>query len=394
MKTFDVIVLGAGAAGLLCAFTAAKRGRSVLVLERSNKVGKKILMSGGGRCNFTNLFTTSDNFLSKNLHYCKSALSRYTPDDFVSLVESHGIDYHEKARGQLFCDETSKQIVAMLVEECKRSGVIIRTSIDTKHVAHNGKFVVATNSGEFTSQKLVVATGGLSIPTLGGSGFGYELARQYSLNVQPLQAALAPFVFTDEFGKMCQQLSGVSLPVRLSCGKTSFAEDLLFTHRGLSGPAALQLSSFWVPGQSIEIDLLPGQNVSNLMAACKQKNAKSLLRTFLAKLMPKKLVLYLEDKWWPEFAETEFANLPDKRLSELAQRIHTWSVKPSGTEGYRTAEVTSGGVDTRDLDSKTMECKRQAGLYFIGEVVDVTGELGGYNFQWAWASGHVAGEVV
>ena len=394
MKSFDVIILGAGAAGLMCAFTAANRGRSVLVLERSNKVGKKILMSGGGRCNFTNLYTTPENFQSRNPHYCKSALSRFTPDDIIKLVESHDITYHEKVRGQLFCDESSKQVVIMLLEECDRAGVDVRTSIDIENVRYEDKFIAATVSEEYTCQNLVVATGGLSIPTLGGSGFGYKLARQFGMRVLPQFAALAPFVLTDMFGALCKQLAGVSLPVRMTCGKISFVDDLLFTHRGLSGPAALQLSSYWQPGQSIEVNLMPEQDVSDLITKFKFENPRSLLRTFFNHYMPKKLVVLLEGLWWQNLAETPVANAPDKNLQEVAKMVKTWSIKPSGTEGYRTAEVTSGGVDTRDLDSRSMESKARPGLFFIGEVVDVTGELGGYNFQWAWASGFAAGKSV
>lgn len=378
----------------MCAFTAENRGRSVLVLERSDKAGKKILMSGGGRCNFTNLYTTPENFLSQNPRYCKSALSRYTPDDFVKLVERHGIAFHEKAGGQLFCDDSSKEILAMLLDECDRAGVDIRTSISIKSVGFENKFIIATESGEYTCQHLVVATGGLSIPTLGGSGFGYELARQFGMRILSQHAALAPFIFTDDFGRISQQLAGVSLSVRLTSGKISFTDDLLFTHRGLSGPAALQLSSYWRPGQSIEIDLMPNEDAFELIIKFKQAHPKSLLRTFFNQRLPKKLVASLEGLWWQDHAEVHVANVPDKRLREIAQQVRSWSIKPSGTEGYRTAEVTLGGVDTRDLDSKTMESKVRPGLYFIGEVVDVTGQLGGYNFQWAWASGHVAGESV
>lgn len=286
MNTYDVIIIGAGAAGLMCAMTAANRGRSVLMLERSNKAGKKILMSGGGRCNFTNLYTSADNFLSRNPHYCKSALSRYIPDDFVKLVKRHDISFHEKARGQLFCDESSKEILAMLLDECDRAGVEIRTSIDIRQVSFDGQFVLATESEELVCQKLVVATGGLSIPTLGGSGFGYEVALQFGMTVLPQRAALAPFVFTDSFGELCQQLTGVSLPVRLTSGKVSFTDDLLFTHRGLSGPAALQLSSYWRPGQSIEIDMMPDEDVFELISEFKRTHPKSLLRTFFNQTLP------------------------------------------------------------------------------------------------------------
>lgn len=351
-------------------------------------------MSGGGRCNFTNLYTSPENFLSQNPHYCKSALSRYHPGDFVKLVKRHGIAFHEKSRGQLFCDESSKNILTMLLDECRRTGAEIQSSVDIRQVGFDGQFVVTTAVEELAGQKLVVATGGLSIPTLGGSGFGYELAKQFGMRILPQHAALVPFVFTDSFRELCQQLAGISLLVGLSSGKNSFTDDLLFTHRGLSGPAALQLSSYWQLGQSIKIDLVPDQEVLELIIEYKKAHPKSLLRTFFNQYLPKKLVATLEELWWGNMADTTIANIPDKQLAELAQRSKAWSIKPSGTEGYRTAEVTSGGIDTRDLDSKTMESKTQSGLYCIGEVVDVTGELGGYNFQWAWASGFAAGESV
>lgn len=351
-------------------------------------------MSGGGRCNFTNIYTTAGNFISQNPHYSKSALSRYTPDDFIALVESHAISFHEKARGQLFCDESSKQIVTMLMAECHRAGADVRTSVEVERVRYEQKFIVVTSKEDYLCHKLVVATGGLSVPTLGGSGFGYELAQQFGLRLLPRQAALAPFTFTDSFGELCQQLTGISLPVRLGCGKVSFVEDLLFTHRGLSGPAALQLSSYWHPGQSIEVDLLPDQDVFEKLLQFKRKNPKSLVRTYFNQILPAKLIVILQTMWWQSVADTSIANVPDKQLEEIAKRFKVWTIKPSGTEGYRTAEVTSGGVDTRDLDSKTMESKTRAGLYFIGEVVDVTGELGGYNFQWAWASASAAGKSV
>ena len=411
MENPDLIVIGAGAAGLMCAITAARRGRRVLVLERSNKVGKKILMSGGGRCNFTNLHITPDRYISANPHFCKSALSRYTQWDFIALVEKHGIEYFEKETvdglsGQLFCRQSAKLIVAMLKTECQEAGVEIKLNCDIEAVIHltidkampGGGFRLKTSLGDYASEKLVVAAGGLSIPSLGGSGFGYELAESFGLRLRPKSAGLVPFTFTDSMHDVCNRLSGVSTEAVLfsdpqATPQVSFREDILFTHRGLSGPAALQLSSYWQPGEHIIINLLPDLDAWQLLLSWKQGHPKSLLRTHLDHQLPRKLVLELEKMWWPELAETALAEWPNVWLESVAQQLAGWSLKPAGTEGYRTAEVTLGGVDTRDLSSKTME-STTPGLYFIGEVVDVTGHLGGFNFQWAWSSGFVAGEAV
>ncbi len=422
MKTYDLIVIGAGAAGLMCAITAAKRGRRVLVLERSNKIGKKILMSGGGRCNFTNLHVSPERFLSANPHFCKSALSRYTQWDFIAWVERHGIEYFEKETvnglsGQLFCRVSAKLVVAMLLQECSEAGVEIKLGCETEMVLHSsaawtGKksagndealpgdgFRLHTSSGKFNSETLVMAAGGLSIPSLGGSGIGYELAECFGLRLLPKSAGLVPFTFTDAMHDVCSRLSGVSTEVVLSNdAKASahdmlFREDILFTHRGLSGPAVLQLSSYWQPGESITINLLPDHDIWKLLQSWKQNQPKTRLRTLLDQHLPRKLVLELEQVWWPELAQTALAEWPDVWLESVAQRLGDWGLKPAGTEGYRTAEVTLGGVDTRDLSSKTME-STTPGLFFIGEVVDVTGHLGGFNFQWAWSSGFVAGEAV
>ena len=398
MKTPDLIIIGAGAAGLMCAITAANRGRQVLVLERSNKVGKKILMSGGGRCNFTNLYVTPDRYLSANPHFCKSALSRYTQWDFIALVEQHGIEYFEKETvnglsGQLFCQESSKLVVAMLLNECDKAGVDIRLNCDIKAVEHASDFKLTTNLGVFNTEKLVVAAGGLSIPSLGGSGIAYDLAEQFGLRTLPKSAGLVPFIFTDAMHDVCGRLSGVSTEAILFNDRKSFREDILFTHRGLSGPAALQLSSYWKPGEFIYCNLLPDHEALETMLEWKQQHPKTLLRTQLDHHLPRKLVLELESLWWPDFAETPLAEWPNAKLESLANKLSAWPLKPAGTEGYRTAEVTLGGVDTRDLSSKTME-STVPGLYFIGESVDVTGHLGGFNFQWAWASGFVAGESV
>ncbi|MEZ5525017.1 MAG: NAD(P)/FAD-dependent oxidoreductase [Pseudomonadales bacterium] len=394
MKSYDVIILGGGAAGLMCAFTAAQRGRRVLVLEKSNRVGKKILMSGGGRCNFTNLYVEPDRYLSANPHFCKSALSRYTQWDFIALVEKHGIAYHEKTQGQLFCDESSKAILDMLLAECDQAGVEIRTDCEVQAVSHTGHYRVASSDGTFDCDSLVIATGGLSIPTLGGSGFGYELAGQFGLQQLPLMAALVPFTFTDGFKAISERLTGLSVNARVSTDKMSFVEPVLFTHRGLSGPAVLQLSSYWREGEIVTLDLLPSEDAAALLRGMKGEAPKSLLRTQLARHLPKNLVMELEGLWWAGYATTPLAEIPDRVLQALGEKLNNWLLKPAGTEGYRTAEVTLGGVSTDELSSKTMECKTQPGLYFIGEVVDVTGHLGGFNFQWAWASGYAAGQVV
>jgi hypothetical protein len=427
MKTPDLIVIGAGAAGLMCAMTAAKRGRRVLVLERSNKPGKKILMSGGGRCNFTNLYVAPDRFLSANPHFCKSALSRYTQWDFISLVEKHGIEYFEKQTvnglsGQLFCQQSSKLVLAMLMEECRQEGVEIKLKCEIEAVKHasaawlgnkqaanrpstrdsvqmkvkpvtGSGFHLKTSLGNFSSESLVVASGGLSVPSLGGSSLGYELAECFGLQLLPRSAGLVPFTFTDAIHTVCERLSGVSTEAVLFNDRQSFREDVLFTHRGLSGPAALQLSSYWQPGETISASLLPDQQVLALLLNWKKQSPRTLLRSHLDHLLPRKLVLELEQLWWPELAETALAEWPNVWLEAMAQKLESWTLKPAGTEGYRTAEVTLGGIDTGELSSKTMESK-VPGLFFIGELVDVTGHLGGFNFQWAWSSGFVAGQAV
>ena len=394
MTHADVLVLGGGAAGLLCAITAAQRGRRVIVLEGSNRVGKKILMSGGGRCNFTNLYCEPSHYLSHNPHFCKSALSRYTQHDFIALVEKHGIPYHEKTLGQLFCDDTSKDIVAMLLSECDDAGVDIETSVEIGAVQKNDTFVVNTNVGDYTSDALVVATGGLSIPKMGASGFGYELARQFGLHVHDTQAALVPFTFSGAMHDMTTRLSGVSAWASLTVGDAEFTENILFTHRGLSGPAALQISSYWKPGDALSIDLLPGHDAGERLLAAKSGQPRALLRNVLAADLPRRLVAELQALWWPQHAETPLGELRNEFLLGIGRQLQAWLVRPAATEGYRTAEVTLGGVDTDELSSQTMEARKVPGLYFIGEVVDVTGHLGGFNFQWAWASGYAAGNAV
>jgi predicted Rossmann fold flavoprotein len=391
--TQDVLVLGAGAAGLMCALVAARRGRKVLVLERSNKPGKKILMSGGGRCNFTNLYVEPSRFLSHNPHFCKSALSRYTQWDFIEMVERHGIAYHDKGQGQLFCNDSSRQILDMLLTECDDAGVSLLTGCETRAVEKKDGFEVRASAGVFRSRSLVVATGGLSIPRLGGSGFGYELARQFGLAILPLRAGLVPFCFSEPFKGLSERLSGLSLDVKLRTGEDEFSDAMLFTHRGLSGPAVLQLSSYWRMGEAVNINLLPGLDVSRWLLDKKRCAPRALARTVLTERLPRALVLELQQQWWQEKADMELAQWSDRDLEQLASHLEQWRVRPSGTEGYRTAEVTLGGVNTDNISSRTMECGSVPGLYFIGEVLDVTGQLGGFNFQWAWSSGHAAGEV-
>ena len=395
---WDVIILGAGAAGLMCAITAAARGRKVLVLEKSNKVGKKILMSGGGRCNFTNLYTEPANFLSQNPHFCKSALSRYTQWDFIDLVAKHGIAYHEKTLGQLFCDNSSKDILNMLLEECRAVGVEIQTHVDIEKVIHQQLFQltgkIADKAVSVSCDSLVIATGGLSIPSLGGSDFGYKLAKQFNHQILPLRAGLVPFTFTDGFKLLSEKLSGVSVPATISVGNQSFTENILFSHRGLSGPAVLQVSSYWKEGETVSVDLLPGIDASEFLLSKKSDQPKVLLRSILSQQLPRNLVLELETLWWPDLAGKPLAEINDQQLRQLAEKLNAWQLKPAGTEGYRTAEVTLGGIDTNELSSKTMMSDRVDGLFFIGEVVDVTGHLGGFNFQWAWSSGFAAGQMV
>ena len=400
-QSYDVVILGGGAGGLFCALTAAKKGKKVLVLEKSNKVGKKILMSGGGRCNFTNQFINPSNFLSTNNHFCKSALSQYTAQDFISMVEDHDIEYEEKKHGQLFCVNSAKDIVAMLVAECDKYKVKILTHANTtsvKYIADNsyGLKVDIENktenlSFEVHSRNLVVATGALSVPTLGGSGFGYDIAKQFDLKITNLQAGLVPFMFSDHIKNICETLSGVSHSVEVTSNEVTFNEDMLFTHRGLSGPAILQISNYWNLGDSVSINLMPSILASDYIKSAKNDNPKLLLKTILANKMPKALVSELENLMWKEHAHKPIGEWSNQQIDKTGFVLNNWILKPSSTEGYRTAEVTLGGVNTDSISSKTMEVKNKKGLYFIGEVLDVTGHLGGFNFQWAWASAYVAG---
>jgi predicted Rossmann fold flavoprotein len=388
----DVVVIGGGAAGLMCALTAGQRGRRVRVIEHANRCGKKILMSGGGRCNFTNTGTAPENFISANRHFCKSALARFRPADFIAMVERHRIAYHEKELGQLFCDESSKQVVKMLLDECASAGVRIDTSSSVERVqAIDAGYRVQTTQGTVAAASLVVATGGLSIPSMGATGFGYELARQFGHTVLPTRAGLVPLTLSGKHQERLQDLSGVALPVRALCNGVRFANDLLITHRGVSGPAILQISSYWQPGDELLLDLLPQGDASAVLAAQQAERPGAELRTVLGDLLPKRFAQRLCELWFGSQPRRQY-NGPE--LRQIAAQLACWPLVASGTEGYRTAEVTLGGVDTDGLSSSTMQSNRVPGLYFVGEVVDVTGWLGGYNFQWAWASGHAAGIAV
>ena len=384
---YDVIVIGAGAAGLMCATEAGKRGRSVLVLEHAERPGKKILISGGGRCNFTNVNAGPENYLSGNPDFCKSALARYTPADFIALVEKHGIPYHEKKLGQLFCDFSSRQIVELLQRECEAARVEIRLNCGVGAVTRNLAFEVKTNQGDFTCASLVIATGGLSFPKIGATDFGYRMVRQFGLKLVPTRPGLVPLTFGAQEQSSFGQLSGISLDATATSNGASFRENILFTHRGLSGPAILQVSNYRGEDGPITLDLLPDQNSKNLFTQNRQTQKE--LKTLLGQFLPARFV----QEWCARLAPSRPMNQYSvKELENIAQRLHQWEILPAGTEGYAKAEVTLGGLDTSELSSKTMEARKVPGLYFIGEVADVTGWLGGYNFQWAWASGHAAGQ--
>ncbi|MEH6683128.1 MAG: NAD(P)/FAD-dependent oxidoreductase [Qipengyuania sp.] len=386
---FDAIVLGAGAAGLMCAARAGQRGRRVLVLERASAPGKKILISGGGRCNFTNIGAGPANYLSANPHFAKSALARYTAQDFLELVESYGIAWHEKTLGQLFCDGSAKQIVALLLEECAKGGVDIRCGEEIARVEQGDGFTITTQTGSYRAPALVIATGGPSIPKMGATGFAYDLARQFDLKLVEPRPALVPLTLGGE-EVLFRDISGVSAPVVVSANKSSFAEAALFTHRGLSGPAILQASSYWRPGEPLYVDFLPQRGAGWLLDA-KRANPRAGLRAQLRDAFPARLADILTDKL---ALEGDLGNLPDKALRAAGERLKRWEFRPNGTEGFAKAEVTVGGISTAELSSKTMAAKRIPGLYAIGEAVDVTGWLGGYNFQWAWASGVAAGDAL
>ncbi len=388
-KSFDVVIVGAGAAGLMCAATAGQRGRRVLVLDHSDKLAEKIRISGGGRCNFTNRNIHPERYLSANPHFVRSALAQYSQWDFIKLVERHGIAYHEKTLGQLFCDDSAQQIIDMLDAECADGGVRRQLGCTVHSVSRSddGRFVLATSHGEFDAESLVVATGGLSIPAIGATPWGYRLAEQFGLAITPLKPGLVPLTFDAAEQHAFGPLAGLSLDMAASLGKASFREQGLFTHKGVSGPVILQISSYWQPGQTIELDLLPGANAHELLSQAAHSEQK--LSNVLAQAWPKRFAV----QWLAaqDAADAPMRQLNPKTLSALAEQIHAWLIRPSGTQGYKKAEVTVGGVDTRELSSKTLMANKVPGLFFVGEVVDVTGWLGGYNFQWAWSSGYVVG---
>ncbi|HBB86243.1 MAG TPA: aminoacetone oxidase family FAD-binding enzyme [Blastocatellia bacterium] len=397
MHKTDVIVIGGGAAGLFCAIESGKRGRKTLVLEHAGQIGKKIAISGGGRCNFTNFNTTADNFISDNPHFCKSALARYTPSDFISLVEKHRIPYHEKKLGQLFCDESSRRIIDMLLLEAGNAGVEIKCGSQVRSVvkseqdalAGRSPFEVKTDTATFVSQSLVIASGGLSIPPLGATDFGYSLARQFGLSIVNPRPALVPFTLSPQVLRELAPLSGVSIAVAVACQEKEFRENILITHRGLSGPAILQISSYWRPGLSVNINLLPDHDAFELLRD--HENREISLANFLGQLLPRRFAT----AWCKLYSPSRpLKHYNAAQLADIAKKLNQWQVTPSGTEGFKKAEVTAGGVATSELSSQTMETKNVPGLYFIGEVVDVTGQLGGHNFQWAWASGFAAGQSV
>ena len=410
-RKYDVVILGAGAAGLMAGLTAGFRGRSVLILECSNMVGKKILMSGGGRCNFTNQYIDYDNFLSDNSHFCIGALNGYTANDFIQMVDRHNIQYEIRKHNQLFCINSSSDILEMLLAECSMAKVDIETHSKVDSISYlepqnendkddqyrymlnseyNGK-KQRVRSDKISCKSLIIATGGLSVPTLGGSGFGYDLAKNFSLDITNLSAGLVPFTFSGNIQMMVKRLSGVSTYVNVTCNGKTFREHILFTHRGLSGPAILQISNYWKAGQSISIDLFPDQNLTDLLLKQKEKQSRILIKTYLSHFLPRSLANELQTMFWPDFTQTAISDVPDKSLILIGSELTKWTLIPAGTEGYRTAEVTRGGVSTEKISSKTMEVKDQPGLYFVGEVLDVTGHLGGFNFQWAWSSGYAAG---
>ena len=392
---YDALVLGGGAAGLMTAWQAGLRGKQVRVLERSNKAGRKILMSGGGRCNFTNLYVSEDNFICSNPHFVKSALNRYTAWDFIGKVIEHEVPYHERKHGQLFCDNKARDILNLLLDECAQVGAEVSTRCDITDItytADNRLYHVSTSQGVMKTPALVVATGGLSIPSMGTTPFGYEIAKQFGMRVLPLRASLVPYTFDGALRDMFSRLSGNAIDVEIRFGSTVFNEAMLFTHRGLSGPVVLQISNYWIPGQAITVDLMPGLDAAQLLIDAKTSRPRSLVRTVLQQHLPKSLVVELETLWWKPVADTPLADITNAQLSEIGEKLNYWALAPAGTEGYKTAEVTLGGVHTDDLSSKTMESKTQPGLYFVGEVVDVTGHLGGFNFQWAWSSGFACGQ--
>jgi len=388
---YDAIIIGASASGLMCAIEAGKRQRSVLVLDHANKAGKKILMSGGGRCNFTNTDVSADNYISSNPHFCKSALSRFTQWDFIAMVNKHAIDYHERDHGQLFCDDSAADILKMLLDECQQHKVRIQLNTEIDEITKSDIFTLKTARGEICARSVVIATGGLSIPRMCASPFGYRVAEQFGLNIIPTHAGLVPFTLQPADKAQLSPLSGIAIDSIVSNKRRQFRENILFTHRGLSGPAILQLSSYWQPGEEIIINLLPDLALVDELKSCRDKQPQQKLKTVLSRWLPRRLISTLLAI---DLIEFPLQNINHKELAAIAQQLQQWRILPNGTEGYRTAEVTIGGVDCKELSSKTMQCQSVSGLYFIGEVVDVSGWLGGYNFQWAWSSGWVAGQYI
>jgi predicted Rossmann fold flavoprotein len=385
----DVIIIGAGAAGLMCAITAGRRGRSVVILEHRASIGSKIRASGGGRCNFTNINLSSENYFSQNTHFCKSALSRFAPNDFLEMLRRHGIAFYEKEEGQLFCKESAAALTNMLGEECSEAGVEIQLNCEIGSIKKDDGFVVSASCGTFRAESLVVATGGLSYPELGATDLGYRIAKQFGLGVTALKPGLVPLIFNEKDMAAFSGLSGVSVKTLVSVGRRRFRGNILFTHRGLSGPAVLQISSCWNPGDVIHFDLLPDTDICGLFMTSKQSRIE--LRNFLSRYLPRRFA----HRWCELYVESRpLCQLSERELKEAAGNLHNWEIVPGGTEGYRKAEVTLGGVGTDELSSRTMEAKKMSGLYFVGEVIDVTGQLGGYNLQWAWASGYAAGHYV
>ncbi len=392
-QQYDTLIIGAGAAGLHCAANAARRGKRVLVIDHAKQAGKKILISGGGRCNFTNLYASPENYLSSNPHFCKSALSRYTQWDFIALVDKHQISYHEKTLGQLFCDDSAKDIVKMLLAECDQYGARVQLRTEVLDVEHNGQYLLKTSAGHYQAEQLVVACGGLSMPKLGATPLGYQIAEQFGHSIIPVRAGLVPFTLQDDQKQRFGEVSGISVPVTTAANDGYFREALLFTHRGVSGPAVLQISSYWQPGDAVTVNLLPDMDAFEWLKNQQSDQPKVQLSTLLQSIFPKRLVNALGGEFdWP--LNQRLADISHARFETIADNLDSWSLKPNGTEGYRTAEVTLGGVNVDEISSKTMESKCQPGLYFIGEVVDVTGWLGGYNFQWAWASAYAAAEAL
>jgi predicted Rossmann fold flavoprotein len=393
MSVQDVVIVGAGASGLMCGIEAAKRGRKVLVIEHAKRAGMKILMSGGGRCNFTNYTISADNYISDNPHFCKSALKRFTQWDFLALVEKYQIPYHERQHGQLFCDASAKDILDMLLAECQlyQAEIALNCNVEQVQTGESGSFSLRTNRGEIHCRSLVIASGGLSIPKIGASPFGYKIAEQFGIQVRPTRAGLAPLTLQPMDKERFAALTGIAVPCEVSSSRRSFKENLLFTHRGLSGPAILQISSYWLPGETLNINLLPDLNLFELLKQKRRQGSQFKLQTVLGEFLPKRLLQTLLDE---ASLDLTLANCADSRLQKIAAELHDWQIKPNGSEGYRTAEVTLGGVDCDAISSKTMESKQAPGLFFVGEVLDVSGWLGGYNFQWAWSSGWCAGQFV